>query len=434
MKLFIKIPLVFILFANSLCAQPSSLPRPEEYAARRFALLNMMDTTEACFLMAPTTHSEYDNMNFRQDPDFFYLSGINTPGAYMLFIPKGLRLGNVIKRCFLFRANSYLDDQNYPGNFMGRPDTVLATKEFRNIFEVAMTSIHKVWTSMPDFNFLYDPVNEKNYFLDLEVGKNFKKSHTGMSTGKATRLMARLREIKSKDELKLMRFAIEITGEGIHDAMKQCHPGIWEYELQAMVEYQFTRHGALRKAFPSIIGSGLNGLSPHYMENKAQTKEGDLIVMDVGAEYNGYAADITRTIPASGKFTGAQREVYTVVLQVQQELIRMIHPGLTMGEIDRKASQLIRKAGYGDCILHGVTHTVGLDVHDVQSSDTLRPGMVITIEPGIYIPSDDKKRPAAFQGMGIRIEDDVLVTQTGYEVLSAAVPKEIEEIESSMKK
>jgi len=185
--------------------------------------------------------------------------------------------------------------------------------------------------------------------------------------------------------------------------------------------------------FASIIGGGKNSLIPHYFDNNCELRAGDLLVMDVGAEYEGYSADITRTIPVSGKFTKEQAVVYDVLLGIQEELIRMVRAGITFRDLDNRSNELIRAAGYGAYILHGITHTVGLNVHDATAGDTLRAGMVITIEPGIYIPANDTVQPAGRTGFGIRIEDDILVTADGYENLSSAVPKEIAEIEKRMR-
>jgi Xaa-Pro aminopeptidase len=163
-------------------------------------------------------------------------------------------------------------------------------------------------------------------------------------------------------------------------------------------------------------------------------KDGDLVVMDVGAEYDGYACDITRTIPVSGKFTKAQAEVYNIVLKAQEEVIKIVKPGITMKDMDAKAKEVITQAGFGKFIRHGVTHPVGIDVHDIWASDTLRAGMVMTVEPGIYIPADADSIAADFRGFGIRIEDDVLVTASGCEVMTKSVLKDIDEIERLMKK
>jgi Xaa-Pro aminopeptidase len=206
-----------------------------------------------------------------------------------------------------------------------------------------------------------------------------------------------------------------------------------EYELQALIEYEAIKNGSRGMAFFSIIGSGENSLEPHYYRNDRTMEAGDLVVMDVGARNNGYCADITRTIPVSGKFTEQQAILYQVVLDQQKKLISMIKPGMTMSQVEKKAYKLTQDAGYGNYYLHSVSHPVGLNVHDPFVLDTLKPGMILTIEPGIYIPVNDTVQPEGRRGFGIRIEDDVLVTKDGCVVLSASVPKEIAEIEKLMK-
>jgi Xaa-Pro aminopeptidase len=163
-------------------------------------------------------------------------------------------------------------------------------------------------------------------------------------------------------------------------------------------------------------------------------KAGELVVVDVGAEYNGYSADITRTIPVSGKFTKAQREIYELILNIQKDIFKIIKPGLPLKEIDNQFKALVSEKGYKKYIKHGITHNIGLDVHDVWSSDTLKQGMVITVEPGLYIPEDDKDIDQKYRGIAIRIEDDVLVTNMGCVVLSKNIPKEVKDIESIMKR
>jgi Xaa-Pro aminopeptidase len=172
----------------------------------------------------------------------------------------------------------------------------------------------------------------------------------------------------------------------------------------------------------------------HYDENTRRMREGEVVVMDVGAEYAGYAADVTRTLPVGGKYTRAQREIYETVRRAQHEAFGIIRPGLPWREIDRKAKDLIAAAGYGKYILHGVTHHLGLDVHDAGSMDTLRVGMVITVEPGIYIPANDSVLSTEYHGFGVRIEDDVLVTKDGCQVLSESIPRDPDEIESLLRK
>jgi Xaa-Pro aminopeptidase len=216
--------------------------------------------------------------------------------------------------------------------------------------------------------------------------------------------------------------------------MVSCTPGVREYELQAEIEYAMARSGAWGQSFPSIVGSGPNALIPHYELNRRTARAGEVVVMDVGAEMSGYAADVTRTIPVSGRFSAPQRKVYETVLRAQRAVIAAIRPGMSWKTLDATARAAIKEAGYDRFWLHSVSHHLGLDVHDAGVMDTLRDGMVITVEPGIYIPVADTTVSAEYRGIGVRIEDDVLVTGDGAEVLSARVPKDIVDIERIMKR
>ncbi|MEE9465306.1 MAG: M24 family metallopeptidase [Candidatus Neomarinimicrobiota bacterium] len=242
-----------------------------------------------------------------------------------------------------------------------------------------------------------------------------------------------MRQIKSPAEIELMQQAVDLTGNGITAAMQLAEGGLYEYQLQATVEAAFTEGGSPRRGFQSIIASGPNTLTPHYMSNRRQSKPGELLLMDVGAEVGMYSADITRTFPLDGKFTDAQTKVYNVVLGAQAAAIMAIRPGITIKELNTIAKDYAIKAGYEQYILHGISHFLGLDVHDVGIyKEPLKVGSVITVEPSLYIPVDDMEIDAAYRGMGIRIEDDVLVTETGFRVLSQDIPKTIAAIEELM--
>jgi len=236
--------------------------------------------------------------------------------------------------------------------------------------------------------------------------------------------LGRLRMIKSRAELERLRRAIEITCRAQRDAMKQARPGIAEYEIEGIIEGRFISEGARRPGYASIVGSGPNSCVLHYDANERTSRDADLILIDVGAEYRRYSADVTRTIPANGHFTAEQRRIYDVVLKAQKEAIAAIRPGVPFGEIHKTARKVIEEAGYGAYFIHGTSHYLGLDVHDSgDTSAMLEPGMVLTVEPGIYLR--DKE-------LGIRIEDDVLVTRDGAQILSACVPREAEAVERQM--
>jgi len=233
--------------------------------------------------------------------------------------------------------------------------------------------------------------------------------------------LERMRRLKSSAEVELLRRAIEITCQAQRDALRQARSGMAEYQVQAVVEYRFTTEGARRPGYPSIVGAGPNSCVLHYDANDGVLKEGDLLLLDVGAEFKRYSADVTRTFPVSGRFTEEQRKIYDVVLKAQKAAIGVIRPGVPFEEIDRAARKVITEAGYGPYIIHGTSHFIGLDVHEGgEGSGPLEAGMVLTVEPGIYIPERE---------IGVRIEDDVLVTPVGALILSDCAPREADAVE-----
>lgn len=230
-----------------------------------------------------------------------------------------------------------------------------------------------------------------------------------------------------------MQQAIDITSLAHQEAMKSMTPGLYEYQIEAVIEYVFKFNGSQQLAFPTIIGSGPNSLDLHYELGVRKIEAGDMVVMDIGCEYNHYCADITRTIPASGKFTPQQKEIYNIVLEANNAVIAMLKPGVTMAQMDSVARAVLAKYGYEKYWRHGCTHHLGLDVHDVGDTRLpLAPGCVVTVEPGLYIPPN-ADLPKEYWNIGVRIEDDVLITADGHRVLSAACPKTVEEIEALMK-
>ena len=268
------------------------------------------------------------------------------------------------------------------------------------------------------------------------------------------RLLGQLRLIKSNEELALMREAAAITHEAHVAAMGAGKPGAKEYELEALIEYNFRVRGGDGPGYGTIVGSGPNACILHHVKNDRHIEDGDLVLVDAGCERLGYTADVTRTFPASGTFSPAQREIYALVLEVQLACIDLVRPGNTFKQVSDAAirglteglvrlgllsgdvDELIQSKGYKRYYMHGIGHWLGLDVHDVgayvegQSSSPLRPGAVITIEPGLYIPPDDAECPPQYRGIGVRIEDDVLVTDGDPEVLTGSIPKSIEAIEA----
>ncbi len=284
-------------------------------------------------------------------------------------------------------------------------------------------------------------------FADPHVGEeespekqNLEKLRTllpFMSFRDARRAIGALRQVKSQTELDLIQRAIDCTISGLESSERGVRPDIFEYQISALLKYTFEREGCRGLAFDPIVGSGFNSTVLHYTKNFAQMHSGDLVVMDVGAEYGHYAADITRTIPVNGRFTARQREIYNIVLGAQKAALAAVKPGMRItgrgsDSLYQIALDYINSHGQdshgeklGKYFIHGLSHHVGLDVHDAgDPARVLEPGMVITIEPGIYLPEEN---------LGVRIEDMVLVTNSGYELLTRRLPREASEIENWIK-
>ncbi len=260
---------------------------------------------------------------------------------------------------------------------------------------------------------------------DLELFNKVASRIPGCAVVDKSGTITALRLVKSAAEIRQITAAIKATAHGLDRLMARLTPGVSERELHNALVGGFAQAGALRSAFDPIIGSGPNATILHYKQNTGATRDGELIVVDSGAEIGGYASDITRTFPVSGRFTKEQAKLYTIVLKSQEAAIRAVKPGATMAQVDEASRKVIRDAGYGDQYLHGVGHHLGLETHDPSPMVKLRPGMVVTIEPGIYLRD---------QSIGIRIEDDILVTEKGSRNLSSMIPKTVSEIEAAIAK
>ncbi len=421
-----------VFFEIGFCQENILGISQDEYAGRRQQLLTSLDSSAVVVMRSGDFKMRSNDVEYRyrQESNFLYLTGWKSRNSYLIFSSREIAVDNKTVNSILFSSS-----KEESTNTQVKPtETLLNVNRFQETFKLIVKDAKTLYISAPDLPFVNDWLNDKKIFLDKNAKKELEQQFPGLKVKNALPLFGKFREIKSEAELRLMRKSIELTWNGLKRAMIDCQPGKWEYELQADIEYEMTRGGADDPSWTPIVGSGENSLILHYDDNRRQMQAGDLVVMDVGAEYGGYACDITRTIPVSGKFTKAQAEVYNIVLRAQEEIIKIVKPGITMKDMDAKAKEVITQAGYGKFIRHGVTHPVGIDVHDIWASDTLRAGMVMTVEPGIYIPADADSIAVDFRGFGIRIEDDVLVTGSDCEVLTKDVPKEIEDIEGLMRK
>jgi Xaa-Pro aminopeptidase len=258
---------------------------------------------------------------------------------------------------------------------------------------------------------------------DLAVFRQVSERIPGVAIEDRTMLLPEMRSIKSKAEIAMMSKAAEATAAGYATVMKMIRPGVNEGQIAQTLESTYLQQGADGLAYNSIVGAGLNGTILHYHANSKTVEEGELIVIDSAAAYGGYASDVTRTFPASGRFTAEQREVYEVVLRAQLAAIKAARPGAKMSDVDAAGRGVIEKAGHGDHFPHGIGHQLGLEVHDVTPDTPLKPGMIVTIEPGVYY--QDRK-------MGVRIEDDILITTKGNRNLTAGIAKTANDVEEAM--
>ncbi|MBW3534329.1 MAG: Xaa-Pro peptidase family protein [Gemmatimonadetes bacterium] len=389
--------------------------------ARRQRVLAELDGAAAVFGADRLRDIEGDypqDSDFRQDNDFFYLTGLEEPEAWLVL--NGDRPGAV---------TLYLQPR--------QPEQEVWTGVRLDLDQAADISgvrdVRPVGRLTQDLRAL-DAADEP---VVVSWGDPRNAAALGDLVGERTKpagpLMARLRLVKDADEIARLRRAIDITLEAQREAWRLTRPGLHEYELEAAIEYVFRAQGAERVGFPSIVASGPHTTTLHYDKNRRQVRAGDLVLADVGAEFGYYTADITRTFPASGEFTPRQRAVYELVLGAQEAGLEAVRPGNTIQDVQAAARAYMERNSGDLCgayactryFIHGVSHWLGMDVHDVGAIMTpFEPGMVLSVEPGIYL---------ADEALGVRIEDDVLVTEEGHELLSGFLPRESEAIEAVMR-
>lgn len=426
------------------------------YKKRREKLIQVMGQGVAVLKGAPeqvrTNDTEYP---YRQDSDFFYLTGYAEPGAACLINP------NDQEHPFtLFVLPQDPKKEVWTGWRLSFEETmeIYGADEACDIagFDVAVQEVMKTADTVYT-NLNHDKDHNYN-MLDLlrSVRKEVQRNGGGpeglQSIGS---IVHEMRLIKDDHEIDLMQKAADISAEAHVKAMQNCKPGMYEYQLQAILESHFVYAGGSGPAYTSIVGAGDNATVLHYVKNRSEVMDGDLVLVDAAAEYEMYAADITRTFPANGKFSEAQKAIYEVVLKAEKAVIEMAKPGVAykdlheldlrllvegmieIGLLEGTADKIIEEESYQEYFMHKTGHWLGLDVHDLgnymvdSESRVLKPGMVFTVEPGIYVNSKSQA-PEKFRGIGVRIEDDILVTETGNINLTAAVPKEISEIEDLM--
>lgn len=432
---------------------------PHEFQARRQVVLEQLEPNEVMvvFTEAYVIRNGDTEHNYRPNSNFWYLTGFGETNAVLVLSgsPRSIETDSAQYSGseFLFMNERDLKIERWSGPRLGlegakllKITNALPIETFASAFSDIFSGIDTVYANNPSptkglsGGSATRPTNAHadtliQWLRGLPTGKRFfkRKPKPRAAIKAINTILFPMRQIKSPAEIDLMQQAVDLTGNGITAAMQLAEGGLYEYQLQATVEAAFTEGGSPRRGFQSIIASGPNALTLHYMSNRRQSKPGELLLMDVGAEVGMYSADITRTFPLDGKFTDAQTEVYNVVLGAQAAAIMAIRPGITIKELNTIAKDYAIKAGYEQYILHRISHFLGLDVHDAGIyKEPLKVGSVITVEPGLYIPVDDMEIDAAYRGIGIRIEDDVLITETGFRVLSQDIPKTIAAIEELM--
>jgi Xaa-Pro aminopeptidase len=409
-----------------------------EYQARREKLRAALDGP--IVLYGYTGHEDASEVAvFFQEPNFYYLSGHNEPGAALVLIPNSPAGAPLVgPHEILYLPLREPTEEEWEGPKMGPEDPGVAEKTGFQVVQPITdlrSELAKLAKTFPSFYTILPPKEEDGYphFTNSVALLRDAIPHSSLKD-LAPSLYA-MRQVKSEGELALIQKAIDVSVDAHFDAMKTMRPGLFEYQIAARMTEIHEWGGCEREAYAPIVGAGFNSTVLHYSALDSEIKDGDLVVIDVGGEYGGYAADITRTLPANGRFTPRQREIYQVVLGAQNAAIAAVKPGAVLfgrgDSLQGIVTDYINSHGedrqgrpLGRYYPHGVSHHLGLDVHDPgERTRRLEPGMVITIEPGIYIPEEN---------LGVRIEDDVLVTPDGHRLLTARLPRTPEEIETIM--
>lgn len=429
----------------------------DEFKARRQHVFeHMMDNSIAILPAAAVAfrnaETEYP---FRQDSYFHYLTGFGESFAIAVLLKKPD--GN---RFILFAQEKDPQAERWTGERVGISGAceIYGADEAYSVTETSLR-LPELFVGISTIYYLVNnnPAFDKKLFSWLNTVRR-KRSHMQLPSKfmDLRLILSEQRLIKSAQEINWIRQACDISAQAHVQAMERCQPGMYEYEIEAILLYEFYRKGSRYPAYTPIVAAGGNACTLHYTRNNEILKEGDLLLIDAGAEYQCYAADITRTFPVKGKFTLEQQAIYELVLAAQMAAIKQVEPNVTWETMQKTILQilltglielkilkgnpqtLLENKAFLPFYMHNSGHWLGLDVHDVGdyqidgSWRALKPGMVFTIEPGLYFPPDNLQIPERWRGIGVRIEDDILVTQNGAEVLTEAVPKTVPEIEKLM--
>lgn len=429
---------------------------PDVFASRRRRLMDQLGPDAAAlFVAAPVSVRSNDvEYPYRQSNDFLYLTGFVEPEAVALLLP-----GHPKEEYVLFVRPRDPERETWTGRRAGIEGAV-ATHAAQAAFPVDKLD-EKIGEYVSERERLYYTFGRDAAFNQRVLGWMQQWQMLRPRSGKGPiavldpgEIVHEMRLVKGPEEIASMRQAAAISTEAHHAAMRAVRDGMHEYEIEALLDYTFRRLGGSGPAYPSIVAAGVNATILHYTTNDQQLRNEDLLLIDAGAEYGGYCADVTRTFPVGGRFSPAQRAIYDLVLQAQLAAIEVIRAGarvdapharavhvlvdglLTLGLLQGARDEIIAKELYRPFFMHRTSHWLGMDVHDVgkykleDNPRILEPGMVLTVEPGLYFSPDRPTADLRYLGIGVRIEDDVLVTAEGHEVLSAAVAKEPGDVEA----
>ncbi len=443
-----KIAVLLLGFVSAATLAPSVEREPSHvFATRRARLLEKLSDGVIVVFGYTAIEGESLRSSFRQESNFYYLTGWNEPGAILMLTPRMqerhsplFETINQMPREILYLAAHNSREEHWTGPKAGPYDAglhektgfeiVRGTELFERELNKAVAGFGKIYTLKPRDR-ASDREREPGRYQTLD------KIAPLAEIADARTSITTLRMVKSQGEIDLIQKATDASIAAHLAAWKRAKPGLYEYQVAATMLGVFSDRGCERPAYSPIVGAGFNSTVLHYSQNSARMDAGDLLLMDVGGEYSFYATDITRTIPVSGKFSARQREIYEIVLGAQNAALAAVKPGMSLSRtgansLHQVAYQYINSHGkdregngLGKYFIHGLSHHVGLEVHDPSDRETLlAAGMVITLEPGIYIPEEK---------IGIRIEDVVLVTEKGGKLLSAALPRDPEAVEKAMR-
>ena len=429
-----------------------------EFKRRRSQLMRMMGPGSIAILpSAPVAIRNRDaDYPYRPDSDFYYLTGFPEPEAVAVLIP-----GRKQAEYVLFCRDRDLEKETWNGRRAGQEgacelydaDDSFPIGDLNDILPRMIEQSERVFYAMGCNHELDKQLSE---WISTIRNQGRAGVHGPIEFVALDHYLHDMRLYKSRSEIKAMRTAAKISAKAHRRAMQFCRPGLMEWQVEAELVHECARQGGRFQAYTPIVGGGANGCILHYVENSAELQSGDLLLIDAGCEYEYYASDITRTFPVNGRFSPEQKALYELVLKSQAAAIEQVRPGnhwndphdavvkvitkglVELGILKGRVSSLIKKEAYRPFYMHRAGHWLGMDVHDVGDYKIdgkwrlLEPGMVLTVEPGLYIPAGSKGVAKKWWNIGIRIEDDVLVTKDGHDILSKDVPKSVEEIEALM--